>query len=310
MKNNQAVSPILLFLCLYLAASMSYAQGFEGYYQFPDVHKDKVVFSAEGDLWIVSLSGGMAQRLTTHPETESYPKFSPDGKSIAFSASYEGPTELYTIPTTGGMTKRWTYESDASITTNWTPNGEILYATRAYNKKPDFRLVRINPKTKARTFVPLDQASEGCYDDAGKTLYFVRPAFHRNVTKRYEGGTARQIWKYTQGSKEATKLTVDHEGGSHHPMWHKGRVYFITDRDGTMNVWSMNSKGKKRKQHTFHDEFDVRYASLSNGIIVYQHGADIWKYNIASGKSQKIDIRLVSDLDQMREKWKKIQQDI
>jgi tricorn protease len=302
MFNNSFFSVVLFSLFTFLFDGL-YAQGFEGYYQYPDVHNDKVVFCAEGDIWTVSLDGGLAYRLTTHAEEEMYPTFSPDGKSILFSASYEGPTELYTIPIDGGLTTRWTYERDASIANEWTSDGSMVYATRAYNKKPDYRLVKINVETKKKTFIPLDQASEASFSDDLSTVFFVRPAYHRNVTKRYKGGTARQIWKYEEGSKEAIKLTTDYAGESHHPMYSKGRVYFISDRDGIMNIWSIDTNGGNLTQHTEHDEFDIRYANLSNGNIVYQMGADLWKYNIASDRSQKIDIRLVSDLDQLRQKW-------
>ena len=96
-----------------------YSQGFDGYYQYPDINGNKIVFSAEGDLWTVSLLGGLAQRLTTHAEQERFPKFSPDGKTIAYTASYEGPNEIYTIPIEGGLPTRWTYESDFSFTNCW-----------------------------------------------------------------------------------------------------------------------------------------------------------------------------------------------
>lgn len=293
----------ILFVCVLPALLSVSGQGFEGYYRHPDVHNDKIVFSAEGDLWTVSINGGLAQRLTTHPEQELFPSFSPDGNTIQFSASYEGPLEIYTIPVTGGLTTRWTYESEASIATNWTPGGEIVYSTWAFNKKPDNRLVKIDVESKVKSQIPLDQASEASYNSDGSTLYFVRPADHRNVTKRYQGGTARQIWKFTDGAGEAVKITTDHDGESHHPMWHDGRVYFITDRDGIMNIWSMDENGSDKKQHTNHEEFDVRYANASNGNIVYQIGADIWKYNIASNASEKINITLATDLDQLREKW-------
>ncbi|MEO9483812.1 MAG: S41 family peptidase [Ekhidna sp.] len=293
---------LLVFLLIPALFSVS-GQGFEGYYRFPDVHNDKVVFSAEGDLWSVSIDGGLAQRLTTHPEEESFPSFSPDGSKILFSASYEGPLEVYSMPVNGGFTTRWTYERDGSVATTWTPQGDIIYATRAYNKKPDLRLVKIDAESKVKSQIPLDQASEASYNADGSTMFFVRPGYHRNVTKRYQGGTARQVWKFTAGSGEAVKLTTDHAGESHHPMWHNGRVYFITDRDGTMNIWSMDENGGDKKQHTTHGEFDVRYANVSNGNIVYQMGADLWKYSISSNNSEKINITLATDLDQLREKW-------
>ena len=290
----------LLFL---FCGSLIYAQGFNGYYRYPDVHKNTVVFAAEGDIWKVSLSGGMAQRLTTHHEEELFPSISPDGKTIAYSASYEGPLEVYTMPIEGGLPLRWTYERDASVTNGWTPDSKIVYHTRAYSKVPDNQLVTIDMTSKQKTRIPLSQASEASFDSSGNTVFFVRPADHRNVTKRYQGGTARQVWKFAEGTEEAVKLTNDHLGESHHPMWFEGRIYFITDRDGTMNIWSMNETGEDLKQHTKHSEFDVRYANISDGNIVYQRGADLHHFNISSNQDKKIDIKLASDLDQLREKW-------
>ena len=301
-KLHRSFVASLVFLFL-LVQNNAFSQGFEGYYRYPDIHGNKVVFSAEGDLWTVDLAGGLAQRLTTHAEDETFPSISPDGKTIAFSATYEGPTEVYTMPITGGLPFRWTYEADASNTSTWTPDGKVVYTTWGYSKVPDNQLVTIDLKSKQKAVIPLSQASEASFDKTGNTVYFVRPADHRNVTKRYQGGTARQIWKFTNGSDEAIKLTTDHPGESHHPMWSDGRVYFITDRDGTMNIWSMDETGKDLKQQTKHSEFDVRYANLSEGNIVYQMAADIWHYNISSNQSKKIDIRLASDLDQLREKW-------
>ncbi|MBX2815991.1 MAG: PDZ domain-containing protein [Saprospiraceae bacterium] len=300
MKKHIRIYALFFLFCLPFVAS---SQGFNGYYQYPDIHNDRIVFCAEGDLWTVSTDGGLATRLTTHAEREVLPRFSPDGKLISFSASYEGPTEIYTMPSEGGMPTRWSYERESSISTAWTPNGDLVYTTTAYNKKPDERLVQINLSQKTKTHIPLDQASEASYDGTGATIFFVRPADHGNVTKRYQGGTARQIWKFTKGQQEAVKLTGDHLGESHHPQWYDGRVYFLSDRDGIMNVWSMDEGGADVVQHTDHTAFDVRHARVSKGRIVYQLGADLWLHDIDSGSAQKLEIRLASDLEQLRDKW-------
>lgn len=302
--NFKKTFSLSVFIILFFFIPFSiYSQGFEGYYQYPDIHENNVVFSAEGDLWTIPLSGGLAQRLTTHPEQERFPKFSPDGKTIAYTASYEGPNEIYTLPVNGGLPTRWTYESDFSFMNCWTPDGKIVYATRAYATLPDYQLVTIDTETKKKHRIPLSQASEASFDASGNTVYFVRPSYHGNVTKRYKGGTARQLWKYTKGSDEAIKLTTDFAGGSHHPMWYNNRVYFITDRDGIMNIWSIDENGNDLKQHTNHTGFDVRTASVSNGNIVYQLGADLWNYNIKTDTQKKINITLASDLEQLRERW-------
>jgi tricorn protease len=179
----------------------------------------------------------------------------------------------------------------------------VVYATRAFSTLPDWQLVKINPSDNTRTLEPLAQASEAAYSDDGETVFFVRPAFHGGVNKRYKGGTARQIWKYTSGEDEAVKLTKTYTGESHHPMFWNDRIYFISDRDGTMNIWSMDTDGKDMKQHTEHLDFDVRYANVSMGNIVYQRGADLWLYNIDKDQIKKISITISSDLDQLREKW-------
>ena len=257
-------SVIILFNSI--NTSILNAQGFRGYYQYPDIHDNTIVFTSEGDIWKVSVNGGLAQRLTTHPEEERYANISPDGKTLAYSASYEGPTEIYTMPINGGITTRWTYESETSSVTNWSPDNKIIYQTQAYNKLPDEQLVTIDLKTKIKSVVPLYQASEGTQNEKGDWI-FIRPADHGDAAKRYVGGTARQIWKF-DGKNEAVKLTNDYDGESHKPMWYDGRVFFISDRDGIMNIWSMDSDGNNLEQHTKHKEYDVRYANIHDGKTI------------------------------------------
>ena len=107
--------------------------------------------------------------------------------------------------------------------------------------------------------VPLAQAADGVYDETGKTLFFTRLPFQGSHTKRYKGGTAQNLWKYTDGDAEAVPLTADYTGTSKNPMWWQGRVYFLTDRDGTMNLWSMKPDGGDLKQHTKHAGLGRRF---------------------------------------------------
>jgi tricorn protease len=299
----RTLRPYVLTLATFATLSL-HAEGFNGYYRDPAVHGDTLVFVAEGDLWKVPLAGGIAQRLTTHPGEESAPVISPDGSTLAFTARYEGPAEVYTMPLAGGLPVRRTFEGDSSVaTTAFRPNGDLVYATQHYSTLPDLQLVGLDLATNERERIPLSQASEVSFDRSGKTLYFVRPGFHANVTRWYTGGTARQVWKFQDGAAEAEKLTRDHKGESHTPMWWQGRVFFITDRDRTMNVWSMNESGGDLEQHTDHRDWDVRHASLSEGRIVYSVGADVWVYDITANSKRKVPITLASDLDQLREKW-------
>ncbi len=271
MRRVLAVVAVLLF------SSAAWSQGGrQGYYRYPTLHGDTLVFAAEGDLWAVAVSGGVAQRLTTHAEEESHPTISPDGRTLAYRGSYEGVAEVYTMPLAGGLPTRQTYEADASTPIGWSPGGELVYTTASYSTLPKRQLVELDLAANTRSLVPLADASEAAYSDDGATIFFVRPGFHGNVTKRYTGGTARKIWKYESGAAEAEPLTADYDGESHTPMWWSGRVYFVTPRDGTMNIWSMDGSGGDLQQHTQHSGWDVKEASISGGRIAYQVGADIW----------------------------------
>lgn len=277
----------------------------QGYYRFPAIYGDTVVFTAEGDLWRVPVQGGMAQRLTSHLGTESHAAFSPDGKLLAFSAEYEGPTEVYTMPSGGGLPTRRTFEGGTAVVAGWTPDGKVLYSTRRFSTLPDWQLATVDVQTGEQKVLPLSQASEGVLDPAGKTLFFTRLPFQGSSTKRYQGGTIQHLWKYTLGETEAVPLTEDFAGTSKDPTWWQGRIYFVSDRDGTMNLWSMNPAGADLQQVTKHKGWDVKSPALSEGRIVYQIGADLHLYDLASKTDRLIPITLGSDFDQEREKWVK-----
>lgn len=276
-----------------------------GYYRFPAIYGDTIVFTAEGDLWEVAAEGGTARRLTAHPGDEAYAAFSPDGKTIAFLANYEGPTEVYTIPASGGLPSRRTFDganaSSRGGFVGWTPDGKVLYTTGRYSSLWGLQLASIDSDNRVE-LVPLSEASQGCYDVQGKTLFFTRLPFQGSSTKRYKGGSVQNLWKYTAGA-EAQPLTADFDGTSKNALWWSGRVYFLSDRDGTMNLWSMDENGKGLRQLTRHEGWDLKDASLGQGRIVYQMGADIMLYDIASGKEKTIPIELSSDFDHLREHW-------
>ncbi len=292
--------------CLLLLTGIPFslqAQSGKGYYRFPAIHGETIVFAAEGDLWKVGAGGGTAVRLTSHPGEESSPALSPDGKEVAFSAQYEGPTEVYTMPVDGGLPIRRTFEGGRADVVGWLPDGRILYSTGRFSTLPDEQLAALDLKTGRSTLFPLAQASNGTTDPSGKTLFFTRLPFQGSQTKRYKGGTAQNLWKFTEGQAEAVPLTADYPGTSKDPMWWKNRIYFVSDRDGTMNLWSMREDGRDLLQLTKHKGWDVKSPSLSDGRIVYQLGADLHLYDITGRKDSSLEIALASDLDQMREKW-------
>ena len=273
-----------------------------GYYRDPAIHGDTIIFTAEGDLWTVSVKGGAARRLTSNEGRERGAAISPDGQTVAFSAEYEGPTDVYTMPVDGGLPQRRTWDGNAQVA-GWTPDGRVLVRTPRYSTLLDPQLVAID-KNGQREIVPLSQGAEASYTPDGHTLFFTRYNRQSSQTKRYKGGTAESIWRYDVGS-EAVPLTADWIGTSHDPMFWNGRVYFLSDRDGVMNVYSMDPSGHGLKEHTHRRGFDIQWASISDGRIVYQCGADVWLLDLKNGHDAIVPIVLTSDFDQLREHWVK-----
>jgi len=134
-------------------------------------------------------------------------------------------------------------------------------------------------------------------------LFFVRIDFNGSQTRRYEGGTIEQLWRFEEGADEAEPMTTDFDGTSREPMWHGGRLYHLTDRSGFMNVWSCAPDASDFRQHTSHDGLDVMEADIHDGTIVYRLGADLRLLDLRTGRATAVDVRLSSDFDQTREQW-------
>ncbi|HEY1902051.1 MAG TPA: S41 family peptidase [Terracidiphilus sp.] len=292
-------------LCLLASTSLFAADApalHRGYYSDPALHGDTIVFTSEGDLWSVGLQGGQARRLTTGSGTENKASTSPDGKTVAFRANYEGPSEVYTIPIDGGLPQRRTWDGN-SEPEGWAPDGRLLIATERYSTLPSVQLVLVDDHG-GREIVPLSQAAQGAYSSDGHTLFFTRWFSQPSRTKRYKGGWAENIWSF-DGKDEAVPLTADFTGTSTNPMFWNGRVYFLSDRDGVMNVYSMDPEDHGVKEESHQHTFDIQSASLFDGHIVYACGSDLWLLDLGTGHEEVIPITLVSDFDQMREHWVK-----
>ncbi len=273
-----------------------------GYYRDPAVHGNTIVFTAEGDLWSVSLEGGPARRLTSGTGTEQAATISPDGQTVAFSARYEGPSEVYTIPIAGGLPERRTWDGDA-LPAGWSPDGRLLVRTSRFSLLPDPKLELLGAHGE-REMIPLATGSEGAFSADGHTLFFTRYDKQFSYTKRYKGGWNQTLWRF-DGHGEAVPITADWAGTSHNPLVAKDRVFFLSDRNGVMNLWSIDQQGHDAKQISHQHGFDIQSASLSDGHIVYACGADLWSLDLATGREQIIPISLVSDFDQLREHWVK-----
>lgn len=274
-----------------------------GYLRFPAIHGDQVVFTAEGDLWIVPAFGGEAHRLTTHPGFEGMARFSPDGKSIAFAGDYDGNRDLFVIPTVGGEPTRLTWHPAADEPLGWSADGKEIYF-RSYRDDPHYQweVFRIPASGGDPVKVPIGYAVTFSIDP--KTGEY---AFTRNggggTWKRYRGGTADDIWVGDPKAGSYHAITT-FEGMDSYPMWHGGRIYFLCDQGGSANIWSMNPDGTDRKRLTSFDTWDARWPSMGDdGRIVFMLAGDIHLFDPATGKESQIPIDLPSERNLTRTRY-------
>lgn len=302
MKNS-----LLAFATLTIAALTGVAEAQErGYYQSPALNGDTLVFSSEGDLWRANAAGGTAVRLTTHPEVESSPVISPNGQWIAFQASYDGPSEVYIMSATGGTPKRLTYEGGGASVRGWVDNDRILYRTTNISGRIPRILRTVNHNTLDVSDLPFDNADLAAIDSDNDQIFFTRyglSMFSDNAVL-YRGGRMAQLWRgELDGDAEAVRLAADFGAPIRHPMYANGRVYFVSDKSGADNIWSVDRDGADPQQHTDRQKWQLRTPQLSDGVIVFQSGADLFKFDIASGETEQVDLFLMSDGDYGRERW-------
>lgn len=286
-----------------------FAHATEGYYRFPALHNDTVIFTAEGDLWKTTSNQPYAQRLTTNIAEETQAVISPDGNTVAFVANYNGSSEVQVMPIQGGLAKQVTFENVRVKLQGWTADGRILYS---YNGRigptGNWTLRLVDPATLTTETLPVADAVEGTIDSANNTLYFSQFGLQisNDNAHAYQGGAKGEIWSYQLGSdKEATRLTKKHKGSTRAPMVYQNRLYFVSNQSGTDNIWSMTLTGRDQTQLTHYDDFSIRDVQLDSGRIIYQLGADLLVYDITQNSSQKWAIQLTSDFSQTRAHWLK-----
>jgi tricorn protease len=304
LRSAPRVSLLLLFAYLILAAS---AVAQTKLLRFPDIHGDKVVFTYAGDLWTASTSGGMATRLTAHPGVELFAKFSPDGKWIAFTGQYDGDEQVYVIPAEGGVPRqltfypsrgplpaRWGYDNQVY---GWTPDGKsvLFRSLRDHFDLGDCQLYTVSLDGGLPQALPMPLSGAGDFSpDTTKVVY--SPLFRDFRTwKRYSGGWAQQLYIFDLKSHSAEKITTD-ERSHRDPMWIGGKIYFASDKDDTLNLYSYDPATKEAKELTHSTRWDLRWPSTDHkSRIVYEEGGELNIYDINSGTSSHLSITVPTD---------------
>jgi tricorn protease len=294
-----------------LVSLTSISQIDAGLFRYPDVSSTQIVFSYANDLWVVSRNGGEAVRLSSPPGQESFPKFSRDGKKIAFTGNYDGNSDIYVIPVSGGEPLRLTYHDFTDRVVSWTNDGrKILFASTRESGKYRFnQFYTISATGGNAEKLPLPYAEFGSYSPDGKrmALTFRSQAF-RNW-KRYRGGWNAEIYLYDFAARQSENISAGSMAADEFPMWHKDQIYFITDRgkDLRMNLWRYDLKTKKAEQLTFYKDFDIHFPSLGPDDIVYEQGGKLHLFNLSNQKDQVVEISLVTDQMNLKPRMENVQ---
>ena len=289
---------LILIACM-LISTITFAQVDAGLFRFPDVSKDKIVFTYANDIWVMPKQGGTALKLSSPSGVESYPKISPDGKTIAFTGNYDGNSDVYVIPTDGGVPVRLTSHGYPDRTIEWTPDGKkVLFASSRESGKARFnQFYTVNAQGGAADKLPLAYAEYGSYSPDGKEIALVfRSQVGRNW-KRYRGGWRADIHIFNLQSKTDVNLSVSEEAGSEFPMWHGRSIYFLSDRGAEMrmNIWRYDLTTKQYEQVTRFTNDDVHFPSIGPDDIVYQAGGKLYLYNITEKNQKEVVVNVVTD---------------
>jgi tricorn protease len=289
---------IACFIIMGVSASLS-AQINAGLFRFPDVSKTQIVFTYANDLWVIPKDGGKATKLSSPAGVESFPKFSPDGRSIAFSGNYDGNNDAYVIPVDGGVPVRLTGHGYSDRVVDWLPDGKkVLFASSRESEKARFnQFYTVAANGGPVEKLPLAYAEYGSYSPDGKQIAVVfRTQVGRNW-KRYRGGWKADIQIFNFNTKESKNLANEAEAGMEFPMWNGNNIYFLSDRGSElrMNLWKYDLNTKAYTQVTNFKNDDVHYPSMGPDDIVFEAGGKLYLYSISSGKQKTIDVEVVTD---------------
>jgi tricorn protease len=284
--------------------------------RFPDIYKDRIVFSYGGDLWLVPSAGGVARRITTHPGLELFPKFSPDGEKIAFTGQYDGNFNVYVIPSEGGEPKQITFLPDSiqlpermgpnNEVITWMPDGKsIVFLSRRDTFNGWFgRPFTVPVEGGLPVRLPVDKGGLMSFSSDGNEIAYNRIFRNFRTWKRYRGGMQQQIAFYNFKTNHYEQV-ADPDGNDSFPMWRGDTVYFDSDRgpEHRMNLQAYDIKTKQIRQLTHFTDFDVNWPSMGPDSIVFENGGYLYVFDLATQKARKINVYVPGDRDLTREHW-------
>lgn len=285
--------------------------------RFPSTDGHTLAFSYAGDIYTVPVAGGTATRLTSHPGYEAFTRFSPDGRTIAFTGQYDGNTEVYVMPAGGGEPRRITFTAcnprddwgdrmgPNNIVMTWTPDGQRVVYRNRIGDSFDGQLWTAPIDGGMAQQLPLPEGGFCCFGPDGKRLAYNRVFREFRTWKHYQGGMADDIWMYDPDASTVTNLT-NNPAQDISPMWIGNEIYFMSDRDKTMNIFVYNIATGATDKVTHFTDYDVKFASCGGGMIVFENGGYIYCLDPATKQARKVTIELNSENNMARSNLRKL----
>jgi len=285
---------IVLLPCSLLAADLA------PMLHTPDIHDNLVVFVHGEDIWTVPASGGLATRLTIDGGSESAPSFSPDGRQIAFTGEYDGNTDVYVMDINGGHITRVTFHPGRDQVVGWHPrSGKIMFRSARATMSRANKLYLINPDGTGLQEMIMYEAANGSFNADGTQIAYNRITREGRTWKRYQGGLAQDVWVYNLATDADTRLT-DFAGTDRLPMWIGDNIYFVSDREKTLNVYVVSPSGGVARKITNHVTYDARHANAGPRHIVYEHGGHIVVLDPVTGTTKQLRVTIGADVPDVR----------
>lgn len=289
--------------------------------RFPDIHRDKIAFVAGGDIYVVGTEGGVAKRLTSHEGRELFPKFSPDGRRLAFSGEYNGTRQIYVISTEGGAPRQLTFYNDVGPmpprggfdyqVMDWSPDGKhILFRANRLPWGPRYgRFYTVPFEGGLEQPLAIPENGGGMYAPDGESIVYTPISREWRTWKRTRGGRAQDVWTYNLKTNKTKRLTT-HEMTDNQPMWVGDQIFFTSDRAFTLNLFRMAPDGSGLSQVTRHDAWDVLWPSAGPEQIVYENGGYLRVYKPADNSDRQVPVKIVGDFPHTMSYRKNVKGDI
>ena len=272
----------------------------------PAVSESHIAFVYAGDLWAANIDGSGVRRLTSHEGRESNPRFSPDGSLIAFSAEYDGNTDVYVVSASGGEPKRLTWHPSPDFVRDFTPDGSaVLFSSaRAVHTRRHSKLYTIDVTGGHPSELPIPHAVKASFSPDGSHIAYTPIAERFRQWKNYRGGTATRIWIYNTETHAVTEIPQP-EGRSNDtdPMWLGDKVYFLSDRAGELNLFSYDVSSRTVAQETREEDFPVLSASHGTGKIIYEQSGYLHLFDPGTRSATKLTVGVAADLIATRARY-------